>query len=90
VDPGRVRRLFSEREHLSGGSFRQRPPTALETWRKPVRALDLKPIRTSPTSPADQPGRPNGSSNHPGGWAYVIAYKHRMNATAGYPAIWDL
>jgi len=42
-------------DHLSPGSSRQRPaPIARMTWRKPCRALDLKPIRTKHLHPQTQ------------------------------------
>jgi len=52
------------------------PSTALAELAESLSRLDLKPIRTKPLH-AETNGKAERfhSKNHPGGWAYVIAYQ---------------
>jgi len=64
------------------------PPTALETGERACRAWGSQPSAPSPTTAAGQRKAERFIKNHPAEWALRDRLpKHRMNATAGLPAI---
>jgi len=87
---------FSEAggSHLSADPLKDNGPSyALgRLAEKPGRAFGSQAHRTKPYTPQTnrERGRNGSQKNHSAEWAYVDRLQTRMNATAGYPAIWGI